>query len=360
MPEVQATLYLKARIVQSRIIAPLLGLQSLRIVEPQEKALVPSAALDVIERDDGDRRYDAVILRGVDLCEEASRRPGLHGRLWVYLTDVPQTPEQATPEVAERVSRIIDAAGVVLCQTPQFRDYMEAWIPAAAGKTRLLPPMVPPEGPIRPRPGDDRLNVVYAGKFAPAWGVREMLDGVASLRAQGRAVVLHVYGDKIHNPADDPGFREEIARRLGDDEGVIWHGAVERSQLLAELSRMDVGWAWRHASLEAGTHELSTKLLEYASAHVPPIMARNAVNLSVFGDDYPLYADTPEEAVALLAMLESEPGRREAAVALAAAVSRKFDFDSVRESIRAQGLVSHQVPGLHYTQQPTSRPEEMT
>ncbi|WP_132986702.1 glycosyltransferase [Luteimonas terricola] len=360
MPEVQATLYLKARVVQSRIIAPLLSLAGLRIVEPEERALVPAAALDAIERDDGERRYDAVILRGVDLCEEASRRLGLHGRLWVYLTDVPQTPEQATPEIAERVSRIIDAAGVVLCQTPQFREYMEGWIPAAAGKTRLLPPMVPPEGPIRPRPGDDRLNVVYAGKFAPAWGVREMLDGVASLRAQGRAVVLHVYGDKIHNPADDPEFREEIARRLGGDEGVIWHGAVERSQLLAELSRMDVGWAWRHASLEAGTHELSTKLLEYASAHVPPIMARNAVNLSVFGDDYPLYADTPEEAVALLAMLESEPGLREAAVALAAAVSRKFDFDSVRESIRAQGLVNQPVHGTHYAHQPTSHPEVMT
>ena len=360
MPEVQATLYLKARVAQSRIIAPLLELPGLRIVEPEEKALVPAAALDAIERDDAARRYDAVILRGVDLCEEASTRPALHGRLWVYLTDVPQTPGKATPEAAERVTRIIDAAGVVLCQTPQFRDYMEGWIPAAVGKTRLLPPMIPPAGPTPSRPGEGTLNVVYAGKFAPAWGVREMFDGLASLRAQGRDVVLHVYGDKIHNPADDPGFREEIARRLTDGEGVVWHGAVERGQLLGELPRMDVGWAWRHASLEAGTHELSTKLLEYASAGVPPVMARNAVNLSVFGDDYPLYADTADEAIALLARLESEPGLRGAAVASAAAVSRKFEFEAVRASIRAQGLVGKQGHGAAPAPQSTLHKEETT
>lgn len=360
MPEVQATLYLKARVAQSRIIAPLLELPGLRIVEPEEKALVPAAALDAIERDDEARRYDALILRGVDLCEEASSRPGLYGRLWVYLTDVPQTPEKATPEAAERVSRIVDAAGVVLCQTPQFRAYMEGWIPAAVGKTQLLPPMIPPAVPPSPRPGEGTLNIVYAGKFAPAWGVREMFDALASLRAQGRDVALHVYGDKIHNPADDPGFREEIARRLDGDDGVVWHGAVERGQLLGELPRMDVGWAWRHASLEAGTHELSTKLLEYASAGVPPVMARNAVNLSVFGDDYPLYADTAEEAVALLARLESDSVLREAAVASAASVSRKFDFDAVRAFIRAQGLAGQLGHGASSAPQSTLYTEEMT
>lgn len=358
MPEVEATLYLKARVAQSRIIAPLLDLPGLRIVEPEEKALVPAAALDAIERDDEERQYDAVILRGVDLCEEAATRPALHGRLWVYLTDVPQTPEKATPEVAGRVARIVDAAGVVLCQTPQFREYMEGWIPGAVGKTRLLPPMIPPAGQLPSRPAEGRLDVVYAGKFAPAWGVREMFDALASLRAQGRDVALHVYGDKIHNPADDPGFREEIARRLGSDDGVVWHGAVERGQLLGELPRMDVGWAWRHASLEAGTHELSTKLLEYASAGVPPVMARNAVNLSVFGDDYPLYADTAEEAVALLARLASEPGLREVAMASASAVSRKFHFDAVRASIRAQGLVGRQAPGGAFVPQSTKHKEE--
>src|SRR5690606_3506360 len=232
---------------QSRIIAPLLDLPGLRIVEPEEKALTPSDALDAIERDDVARRYDAVILRGVDLCEEAAMRPALRGRLWVYLTDVPQTPEKTTPEAAERVSRIVDAAGVVLCQTPQFRTYMEGWIPSAVGKTRLLSPMIPPAGEIPARPSERTVEVVYAGKFALAWGVREMFDALARLRAQGRDIVLHVYGDKIHNPVDDPGFREEIALRLRNDEGVVWHGAVERGQLLGELPRMDVGWAWRHA-----------------------------------------------------------------------------------------------------------------
>lgn len=361
MPEVQATLYLKARVVQPRIVAPLLDLPGLRIVEPLEKALTPAAALDAIQRDEEARPYDAVILRGVDLCAEAALRPALHGRLWVYLTDVPQVPGEVTPEVAEKVSRIIDAAGVVLCQTPQFRDYMASWFPAAAGKARLLPPMIPPAGAGAPsRPETASLNVVYAGKFAPAWGVREMLDGLATLRARNRDVVLHVYGDKIHNPADDPGFREEIGRRLGGDEGVVWHGAVERGQLLGELARMDVGWAWRHETLESGTHELSTKLLEYASAGVPPVMARNAVNLSVFGENYPLYANTAEEAVELLARLDSDPGVRGAAVAAASEVAKKFEFDSIREFIRAQGLVGEAGRNAAGTPRSPSPTEETT
>jgi|GEM_PF-461694 len=339
MPEVGATLYLKAKIVHTHIIAPLLNVSGLRIVEPEEKALAPSAALDAIQRDDEAGRYDAIVLRGMDLCEQAALRPSLQGRLWVYLTDVPQTREQATLEASARVTHIVEAASVVLCQTPQFRDYMEQWIPAAVGKTRLLPPMVPPGPQARPKSGGETLNVVYAGKFAPLWGVREMLDGLAKLRGEGHAVTLHVYGDKIHNPADDPGFRAEIAQRLGGGDGVVWHGAVERSRLLGELAKMDVGWAWRHATLEGGTHELSTKLLEYASAFVPPIMARNAVNLSVFGETYPLYADTAAEAVGLLASLGSDAALRDAAVESAAAAARRFDFDSIRDFIRTQGLV---------------------
>src|SRR5690606_17031331 len=105
---------------------------------------------------------------------------------------------------------------------------------------------------------------------------------------------------------------------------------------------------------------LSTKLLEYASAGVPPIMARNAVNLSVFGDDYPLYADTAEEAVAVLAGLASDPGLRVAALASAAEASRKFDFDAVRTSIRAQGLVDEPGDGAYSTPQSTVQSEETT
>jgi glycosyltransferase involved in cell wall biosynthesis/spore maturation protein CgeB len=337
---VEVTLYLKAKIVQTHVIAPLLSLRGLRIVEPSMvKALTPSAALDAIQADDDVQAYDSIVLRGLDLCDAAAQRNALRGRLWVYLTDVPQTPEEVTPEAEGRVSRIADAAGAVLCQTPQFQEYMEEWIPATQGKTRILPPMVPPAPTTMAARESHGLDVVYAGKFAPLWGIREMLDAVGTLRASGHVVTLHVYGDKIHNPADDTDFRPEIARRLAGDDGVIWHGAVERNRLLGELSSMDVGWAWRHDALEGTTHELSTKLLEYASARVPPIMARNAVNMSVFGEAYPLYANTPHEAVVLLARLAEDPALRAIAVEAAAAASKRFDFASVRDFLRSQGLL---------------------
>src|SRR5690606_8341484 len=49
IPRIAVTLYLKAMIVQTHIIAPLLAVPGLRIVEPVEKSLTPAAALDAIE-----------------------------------------------------------------------------------------------------------------------------------------------------------------------------------------------------------------------------------------------------------------------------------------------------------------------
>jgi hypothetical protein len=102
---------------------------------------------------------------------------------------------------------------------------------------------------------------------------------------------------------------------------------------------MHVGWAWRHADLEAHTHELSTKLLEYAICGVPPIMAGNAVNRGVFGDDYVLYADSEADAVALLGRLAREPALRQHARDQVQAVASRFTFAGVRDSLVAQGLL---------------------
>lgn len=350
-PGVHVTLYLKARVRSPHLIAPLLSIESLRLAEPDieaHQALTPDEALDRIEADDIRWRHDAVVLRGFELCHRAARRPSLAGRLWVYITDLPQRAEDVSGDLLARLRDIATAASVLLCQTPQFRDYLERLLPEARGKTRLLPPMIPELAatPLAAPPaadaaagGDRPLRLAYAGKFAPLWGIRELFAAHRRLREEGLALELHAWGDKIHNPPEDPAFRDEVRTALRELPDLHWHGASEREALLRELAGMDVGWAWRHPSLEAHTHELSTKVLEYALCGVPPILAGNAVNREVFGEAYPLYADSEAEALALLRRLAREPALRREARQRVREVAKRFTFEAVRRSLVAQGLL---------------------
>src|SRR5690606_19123314 len=239
-------------------------------------------------------------------------------------------------DLLARLRDIATAASVLLCQTPQFRDYLERLLPEARGKTRLLPPMIPEPAatPLAAPPaadaaagGDRPLRLAYAGKFAPLWGIRELFAAHRRLREEGLALELHAWGDKIHNPPEDPAFRDEVRTALRELPDLHWHGASEREALLRELAGMDVGWAWRHPSLEAHTHELSTKVLEYALCGVPPILAGNAVNREVFGEAYPLYADSEAEALALLRRLAREPALRREARQRVREVAKRFTFE---------------------------------
>jgi glycosyltransferase involved in cell wall biosynthesis len=340
---VRTTLYLKARVRNTHILAPVLMLPGLRVVEPvgsAGQALSPDEALDRIGADDARQPYDAIVLRGLALCERASLRDQFRGRLWIYITDLPQRREDLDAPMRERLQRIVEASAVVLCQTEAFRDYLHSVLPGVAGKTRLLSPMVPEPPPAAPPPpAQGPLRLAYAGKFAPLWGIRELFAAHRQLVQAGAAIELHAFGDKIHNPPEDPGFRDEVIAALASGGALVWHGAIEREALLGELQGMHVGWAWRHADLEAHTHELSTKLLEYAICGVPPIMAGNAVNRGVFGDDYVLYADSEADAVALLGRLAREPALRQRARDQVQAVASRFTFAGVRDSLVAQGLL---------------------
>ena len=332
---IDVDLYLKAPISHTQVIQPLLGMVNVRLVEPPQgtQRRTPAEALDHILSEDGNRCYDAVLLRGLDLARQAAGRKDLHGRLWVYLTDVPQRRQDMDAEAAEALNEVAEGATLLLCQTPHLQEHLVAMEPAARGKTRLLPPMVPGAKTTQ-EPTDGReagpLRIGYAGKFAPLWGIREMFASIDQLRAEGTDVELHVFGDKIHNPPDDPGFRAEVTRRLEAGNGVTWHRGLDRGTVLAQLQTMDIGWAWRSPAFEQATLELSTKLLEYAQCGTPPLLARGPVNSELLGEDYPLFADH-DGIVELLRGLARDPGQLESLRTKLAALAAGYEFDRVRE-----------------------------
>lgn len=326
-------LYLKSPIRSTAVLKGLLGRPNVRLIEPPigTDRLLPEKALEAIVQRDAVRNYQAIILRGFDLAKAASRVAALTGRTWVYLTDIPPRVEDFTPEARQAIEQVVKSARYVLCQTALLQEHLHGLVPKAVGKTRLLPPMLPSSSrrvvPVR-EPGTS-VRLAYAGKFAPLWGIRELFATVRQLRDGGYPVELHLFGDKIHNPPDDPDFRNYVRTELTGSEGVIWHQGLSRARVMEALEEMDIGWAWRSPELESNTLEMSTKVLEYLSCGVPPVLARNRINVSLLGEDYPLFAEGHELASRLEALFSGDIELEVLSRDLRA-VGNEFTFQSVR------------------------------
>ena len=179
------TLALKAPVRTSRLIAPLLAEPGITVRRPFEEHLLdgldgtsslrPPAAIELLTRLDTDRPYDLVVLRGRTVTLAAARSEAFAGRLWPYLTDVPQSVPGLTPDGAAELGLIASSARYLLCQTEELRCFLEGSLPAACGKCVLLPPMLADIPSARgAEAAGTPLRLVYTGKFAPRWNTLEM------------------------------------------------------------------------------------------------------------------------------------------------------------------------------------------
>jgi FkbM family methyltransferase len=344
VPDLRVVLLLKARVKRTLVISRLLHQSpQVQLVEPvvrESGSLTPAQAVAEIVALDVHQPLHGIVLRGLQVCAEASRVASLHGRLWAYLTDIPQRADDLDATTRATIAAIVAHSRFVLCQTPQMGAYLGALFPQASDRIRILPPMIPPPGAAVVPPPVGPFRLAYAGKFAPDWGIEEMFDAFAALRVQCPDAELHVYGDKIHQSTDGQSdFREMVQRRLAGDPGVRWHGAVDRGELMHAIARMHACWAFRNPAFERDCLELSTKALEYASLQVPVVLARGKVNESVFGADYPLFADSGEQAAARLRRLAAEPTFRNAVASALQPVARRFEIPAVRALLTLDGLL---------------------
>ena len=118
------TLVLKAPVRTDRLVAPLRDLPEVTIRLPHAEGLLPGlaeaslsvpqavAVLTAIDKGDADGPgpHDLVVLRGRALVSAAARDGSFDGRLWSYLTDVPQAIPSVTPKAAEDLTVIAKAS----------------------------------------------------------------------------------------------------------------------------------------------------------------------------------------------------------------------------------------------------------
>ncbi|HYZ53648.1 MAG TPA: glycosyltransferase family 1 protein [Streptosporangiaceae bacterium] len=362
------TLVLKAPVRTDRLIAPLRATGGVTIRSPHSERLLTgltdasltvSQAVAVLAAIDTSRSHDLVVLRGRALVSAAAGDGKFDGRLWSYLTDVPQSVPTMTPKAAEDLTMIAKASRYLLCQTEELRCFLEGSVAAACGKSVLFPPVLPADAVKRDpeRPGlspDAPLKLVYTGKFAPRWNTYEMTRLPELLAGRGVPAEVHMVGDKIHDDPRDPGYKRRMRAALGEPasgpppvrgdgqraHGVIWHGGQPRAEAMRIAAAGDIGLSWRHPDLDASL-ELSTKVLEFGQLGLPVILNRTPMHEALLGADYPLFAASLDDVADVAALAAVSPDVFALAASRTKAAAAEFTLD--RAAARLRGYLTRAV-----------------
>jgi hypothetical protein len=185
---VRGHILLKAEMERDVLSRELVELERFRVWEPSdvqvEGRVVPERLVDALSNIDEVDSLDVVIVRGLKASIRLAASGRFDSRLWPYLTDIPQSAEEMTQERVEELNEVFEASGRILCQTESLRSFLVSFFPDHDSKMILLPPMVPDEAFVAHRrdTGSGGIKLFYAGKFAPLWGIEEMLEAVRETR----------------------------------------------------------------------------------------------------------------------------------------------------------------------------------
>ena len=279
----------------------------------------PQAAA-AIERLHADQTYNLLILRGGTICQHLARVPHLAARSWFYLT-------QHAVDV-QTMTAVARSNGRIACQTPLLQEFFEGMLGPAPGRFVPLPPMVPQLWVDRPRTARAGRKLCYIGKFDPEYCTEELIAAFVRIRRQLPDAELVVAGDKFHDPQHRGEFAARTSAALKSTAGVTWHGGLARAEVGRVLSACDLGACWRTARYDQSL-EMSTKALEYAAAGLPVLLNPSRINRLVFGDDYPLYVDSPDSFCDRVVAALQDPAVYRDAAESAFAACRRFTFEHV-------------------------------
>ncbi len=334
--DVEVVLPLRAPERSRLITDKIRRLPRVTLVDPRrQRRFVPATglyaaeALDLIETLHHERPFDAIVLRTFALCLAAIARQGLCDRLWSTYILEPERDLSDPAHIAD-LTAIATASRYVVVQSEEMRALFEAAIPAGRGKTIILPPAIPPvasDGVSVPQPAPVR-RLFYAGKFHPFYPVPRMIDFLEVLRPDFPDLEFHAIGDEIFRPMGAEAWGDDLERRLTTTEGVVWHGAVARDEVVRLLSEGGIAlslWDYGHGST-MNDLVVSTKLLDYCLAGVPVILNRTTAQATILGADYPLFVSSPDEALPLIRRLLDDPVLYRVAAERCRAAAEAFSY----------------------------------
>jgi glycosyltransferase involved in cell wall biosynthesis len=151
-------------------------------------------------------------------------------------------------------------AAIIFLRT---RAGLTAVPPRHRGKVQIWPGLAVSEiveDETPPRSAGEPLRLIYAGHLWYLKGVHLAIRALARARAQGVDVTLSIVGD---GPARED--LRALARRLGLQPYIVWHGQIPRQKLLGLYAR-------HHAFLFCSVRDAAPTVIVEAWAHGLPVI----------------------------------------------------------------------------------------
>lgn len=260
-------------------------------------------------------RFDRFFVRGEDFLSVLLADPDLAPRVIGYAPGA--IPDISRPEPDWLVRGRAGRTPFVVQSEPAKRA-MESLFDYPAHVVHVVPPIVFHDAGAPPPRRDPRAAVLcYSGKIDLHYGLDWLIALARRLGAEATPdlalKVSLIAGKDTWRPrypdffkAMD-GFRADVAQGRLPQVSVVT--GVPHATAKALMAEADFAWCLRHHRYD-DVIEISTKIVEFCTAGVVPILNDTALNRALFGADYPYLLDIVTEDVEarVIAMLRGKGG----------------------------------------------------
>jgi glycosyltransferase involved in cell wall biosynthesis len=301
--------------------------------------LRPETLIDALSAWEAYRgRFDRIFVRGTDYLTRLLAVPEFRSRVVAYAPSA--IPDLAEPE-PDWVRLARAGRTPVVIQSEIAKHAMESLLDYPAHVVHVVPPIVfqadRPDRPVRDRTGPAIL--CYSGKVDLQYGLDWLIDICADVAGDpglGASLIAGKDTYRARHPdffkAMDR-FRARVAK--GDLAGISLVSNVPHAEAKALMGQADFAYCLRHDRYD-DVIEISTKIVEFCTLGVPPILNDNALNRSLFGDDYPYLINIETDDVRAR-LIEFMRGRDtvfyDVARGRIAEIAARFSADALSDSL---------------------------
>ncbi len=257
--------------------------------------------------------YDRIFVRGTDYLVRLMADDRYARRLVAYAPG-------ALPDIAEDEPdwvRLGRAQRVpVVLQSETAKRAMESLLDYPANLVHVVPPIVfPGDAPLRD-PGQP-ATLCYSGKVDLHYGLDWLIGICDEIGADPMLGARLIAGKDTYRPRYPEFFKAMDAFRArvtaGELPDITLVSNVSHGQAKALMGTADFAYCMRHDRYD-DVIEISTKIVEFCTLGVPPILNDNALNRDLFGDDYPYLIDIAADDVParILSILRGRGGAEHA------------------------------------------------
>lgn len=243
-------------------------------------------------------RFDRLFARGTSFIEALLADPGCRTRLVGYAPGAIPDPTETEPVW---IGRGRAARMPLVVQSEIAKHALESLSDYPGNVVHVVPPIVFVEtgeavaetrDPARP------ATLCYSGKIDPQYGLDWLVEfgrGLAGRPGLGLDIIAGKDTWRSRHKAffsEMDAFRDEI--RAGAVPNASLASGLPHAEAKARMGRADFAWCLRHTHYD-DVIEISTKIVEFCTLGVPPILNDTALNRSLFGADYPYLVDIARE-----------------------------------------------------------------